>query len=276
MFAGLHFRLHGPEALLARLVGAPHTVPLRGDLPSPLARADCELEAIPRAPLQRHGGQPIVWSWQADRGQVRTHNVQASLERVRARQFRMRAGLPGDPVALTTLLSAVTPALLHAVGGAVLHAASVELGGAAIAFVGPAGAGKSTACRHTAGSLCFSLDRLAVAPSEQGWVACALPGGKGWEQAGERSAHSVLPLRAVLRVVQSELGPRILSCSGHRRLALLRQAAFHGARAPTAELELLGALAALGQSLPTGSLEFALGDALTPVIEDFIQGGSES
>jgi hypothetical protein len=276
MFAGLCFRLHGAEGLLAGLMGAPHTVPRQPDLPAPLARVDCELEATSRPPPQRQGGHPIEWSWQGARGQVQTHHVQARLEQLEPRQFRLRAGLPGDPVALSTLFSAVTPALVHALGGTVLHAASVELGGGVIAFVGPSAAGKSTACGHTATSLCFSLDRLAVVPSAQGWVACALPGGKGWEQAGARSGHSVLPLRAVLRVVQSQLGPRIFARAGHARLALLRQATFHGARVRALELELLGALDALGQALPTGQLEFALGDALAPVIEAFIQGRSES
>jgi hypothetical protein len=85
-----------------------------------------------------------------------------------------------------------------------------------------------------------------------------------------------LPLRAVLRVVQSELGPRVVGCSAHQRLVLLRQAAFHGARTRALELELLEALEALGKSTLVGHMEFALGDALAPSLEALIQGDSKS
>jgi hypothetical protein len=277
MFAGLHFRL--PARQLDGLELLPHTWPLRWETPA-LARVECELEPAAGQPFSRQEGQPIEWSWQSERnrmqGQARTRGLQIGLERLGPQQFRVRARVPEDLGSLTRLLSAVAPALLHALGGTVLHAASVELGGCAIAFVGPSGAGKSTACRHVTNARWFTLDRLAVAPGPSGWVACPLPGGKGWEEAGERSGHSLLPLAAVLRVMHSESGPRIGLCPPHRGVAILRQAAFHGDRSPAAELELLGALEALAARVPVGSLGFALGDELSAGIERFIQGRTES
>jgi hypothetical protein len=275
VFAGLHFRL--PARLLGGVDLLPHTWPLLPGTPA-LARAECELEASADLPLPRRGGQPIQWAWQAlgQRGQTRTRDLQIGLERLGPREFRLRARVPRDVGALTSLLNAVAPPLLHALGGTVLHAASVELVGRALAFVGPSGAGKSTACRHVAGARSFTLDRLAVAPGVMGWVACPLPGGKGWEEAGERSGHSLLPLAAVLRVMHSESGPRIEPCPRHRGVAILRQAAFHGDRSPAAELALLEALEGLAARVPVGTLGFALGDELAPAIECFIEGRTES
>lgn len=275
MFAGLHFRL--PARLLGGVELLPHTWPLNPDRPA-LACAECELEASADLPLPRRSGQPIQWSWQepGQQGHASTHDLQIGLERLGPRQFRVRARVTEDVGALTSLLSAVAPPLLHALGGTVLHAASVELGGRAIAFVGPSGAGKSTACRHVAGAYSFTLDRLAVAPASSGWVACPLPGGKGWEDAVERSGHSLMPLAAVLRVMHSESGPQIGSCPRHRGVAILRQAAFHGDRSPAAELQLLEALEGLAARVPVGTLRFALGDELGPAIERFIEGRTES
>jgi len=279
MFAGLHFHL--PARLLGGVELLPYAWPLRPDTPA-LASAECVLEASADRLLPRRSGQPIEWSWQqpGQRGQSRTHDLQIALERLGPRQFRVHARVPPDVGALTSLLSAVAPPLLHALGGTVLHAASVELGGRAVAFVGPSGAGKSTACRHVAGAASFTLDRLAVAPGHApggtGWVACPLPGGKGWEEAGERSRHSLIPLAAVLRVMHSESGPQLGPCPRHRGVAILRQAAFHGARSPAAELELLETLEGLAARVPVGTLGFALGDELRPAIERFIEGRTES
>jgi hypothetical protein len=275
VFAGLHFCL--PAALLGGVELLPHTWPRRPDTAA-LARAECELEASSELSFERRGGQPIQWWWQAadGRGGTRTGDLDIDLERLGPREFRVRARLARDLGSLTSLLSAVAPPLLHALGGTVLHAASVELEGRAVAFIGPSGAGKSTACGHVAGARSFTLDRLAVAPSDLEWVACPLPGGKGWEEAGARSGHSLMPLAAVLRVMHTQSGPRIGACPPHRAVAILRQAAFHGDRSPAAELELLEALEGLSARVPVGTLGFALGDQLGPAIERFIQGRTES
>jgi hypothetical protein len=275
VFAGLHFRL--PARLLGGVELLPHTWPLRSDAPA-LARAECEIEAAPELSFERRSGQPIEWWWEAagPHGRARTRDLDIDLERLGPGEFRVRARMPRDLGSLTSLLSAVAPPLLHALGGTVLHAASVELRGRAVAFIGPSGAGKSTACRHVAGARSFTLDRLAIAPKGPGWVACPLPGGKGWEDARERSRHSLIPLAAVLRVMQSESGPRIGPCPRHRAVALLRQATFHGDRSPAAELELLETLERLTDRVPVGTLGFALGNELGPTIERFIQGRTES
>ena len=76
--------------------------------------------------------------------------------------------------------------------------------------------------------------------------------------------------------MHSESGPQIGPCPRHRAVAILRQAAFHGDRSPTAELELLETLEGLAVRVPVGTLEFALGDELAPAIERFIQGRTES
>ena len=286
-FSGFQFRLRGDRQLLARFEAEPQARSLAQSHPAeppcplqspalPLAQVDCELEASSALAPERAGGHPIEWSWQDRQGEVRTCNLRATLEHTGRRQFAVRARLPADLLAVPTLLSAVSPALLHAVGGTVLHAASVEFERRCVAFVGPSGAGKSTACRHTSDALSFSLDRLAVAPTEQGWVAYPLPGGKGSESNAPASAHASLPLATILRVARSTQGPHIEACRGHRRLAVLRQATFHGDRTPAAEHELLAALDALGQAVPVGLLEFALGDPLRAVIQRFIVGGSES
>lgn len=273
LFAGLHFKL--AAQLLDGLRALPHTLPVEPGH-APLARVDCEIESLGGAPLERQSGHPIEWSWHEGVGQARTRKLEARFERVGPRQFRVQARVATDPLTLTTLLSTVAPALLHALGGTVLHAASIELNRHAIAFIGPSGAGKSTACQHTAGARSFSLDRLAVVPGASGWVACRLPGGNGWEEADARSVHSILPLGAVLRVMHSQQGPWARACAPLRSIALLRQAAFHGDHAPGAERELLAALDALSRAVPVGELGFGLGDALASIIEGFTPKRTES
>ncbi|MEY2935668.1 MAG: hypothetical protein RL033_6417 [Pseudomonadota bacterium] len=281
LFAGLHFRLHGEQTQLRGFHTARRALsPLPADA-QPLAEVVCELQTAPSVTAERWAGHPIEWSWQGASGQVRTRHFQANIEQLGPRQFAVQTHLAADPHAATTLLSAVAPPLLHALGGAVLHAASVELEGRAVVFVGPSGAGKSTACQHVAGALWYSLDRLAVAPAPDtgsgaaGYLACPLPGGKGWQGDAPGSSCATLPLAAILRVVQSSPGPRLAPCAAHRCLSLLRQAAVHGDRSAASEQALLSALEALSRTVAVGTLEFALEDELRPGIERFLTAFSQ-
>lgn len=112
------------------------------------------------------------------------------------------------------LLQSLVAVVVWAEGGTVLHAAGVELDGGAYLFVGPSGAGKTTACEHTEGRT-FAIDRVALMPDpEMRWHAWSIPVGPLDGLARPGSERLAAPVRSILRVRQgTEPGIRRLAGS---------------------------------------------------------------
>ena len=100
---------------------------------------------------------------------------------------------------LDDLLTPVVAAVAELGRGLVLHAASVELDGQVYAYVGPSGAGKTTAVGLTEDAGWYSRDRLVLHPHRGEWWAWPLAGGSDVPDL-PRSLEHALPLAAVLRV----------------------------------------------------------------------------
>jgi energy-coupling factor transporter ATP-binding protein EcfA2 len=86
------------------------------------------------------------------------------------------------------LLDQVLPRVIAHSGRLVLHASAVEIGGLAVAFVGPSGIGKSTlaASLHGAGFPSLADDGLILTGGKAGWTAHGLyPGFRLWPSSVE-------------------------------------------------------------------------------------------
>jgi hypothetical protein len=292
-FGGVSFTLRGPAELLATAAGLPYCAverPGAVESSGALGGVSCQVdlavsplaEMAPNSVTKAVWGadRSLRWSCQGTTCQVEARGAQAQLAELGLGCWSAQAQVAPRRGALEALLNALSAVLLYRSGGAVLHAASVEAPGGVVAFIGPSGAGKSTACRH-AGQLAlfegapfqaplFSVDRLGLSPSRQGWLAHALPGGTLEAGDSARSAAVALPLLGILRVRQAPSGARISSPVAGRKLALVRESVLSASAAPASEALLLEALAGLCQRVPVGELFFALGAPLGPVLSSWL------
>jgi hypothetical protein len=193
-------------------------------------------------------------------------------------EYGAEAWLPPDSREATTLVGALSSAILHDAGGLLLHTASVLWESQVVAFLGPSGAGKSTACRQMRGAPLFSLDRVAVMPHEPGalasdtssWFAYPLFGGTALDPGAPRAKPAWTPLGALLQVQQAPGIAHVERRWGARAIASLRESVFIGATDPEAELALLTRLERLRLDVPVGRLHFALGSCLVAPVSRWL------
>jgi hypothetical protein len=277
----LHFR--GPSALLAclaKVAGEPHR-----DVP-PAARVSCVLHDAAEPPAGSTASAErgwLRWQWRAGTAQVVTRGARALVWKADG-GYAAEAWLPPNARVATTLVGALSSAVLHDAGGLLVHAASVLVDSRVVAFIGTSGAGKSTACRHMGGALIFSLDRLAVLPHDPGapqlahavvppvWFAYPLFGGTALDPAAPRAKPAWTPLATLLRVHRGDREPRIEPCGGPQALASLRESAFSGGTDPDTELDLLARIERLRLDVPVGRLHFGLGSSLVAPVSRWISG----
>jgi hypothetical protein len=270
-FAGLHFEFEGAPALLEQLKRVPCVRPWDAGAVSEVRGARvtrCRVAAFDAAEALAQAAarsvRSIEWSWRGERATLLGRFVSAELQ-YSAAESRANARLTANRRGAESLLTALAASLLHRLGGAILHAASLELEGVALALIGPSGAGKSTASRQLSGARAFSVDRLVVAPAEQGgWLAFPLPGGTRSALDLPPTSCTRAPLRAILRVRKSTQGTRLEACSLPMAVALLRESAFHPGVDPDAEQELLAHLQGLAREVPVANLHSSLGTMLGP------------
>jgi hypothetical protein len=175
---------------------------------------------------------------------------------------------PQGPDAVVLGLSA---AILEREGGLSLHAAAVELEGHAVLFVGPSGAGKTTAAALATGCQIFAFDRVNVAADgEGGYVAWSLPGGK--QVAVPTSAHHRLPLAAVLRVRQGRGVPRIEQLSAAKALFAVRESMWLSDWSPMAEEHRIDAAALLRARVRVAEIHTVLGQSHTAQLLEAVFG----
>lgn len=263
-FAGARFLFDGPPALLQHLQHVPCAVRVPEGSLAEASLPYCQVTALEGAtehPPPSRRRPRLEWAWHDSVATLRSRHATAELHcgggapRASARFTPNRRGAE-------SLLLALSAASLHGRGGVMLHAAALELGGSVIALIGPSGAGKSTTCRQQAGARLYSVDRLAVAPSREGWLAFPMPGGTRSAQDLPPSPLQRAPLRAILCVQKAASGCAIESCTPLQGVAALRQSAFHPGLAVDAELQLLAHLQRLVREVPVAHLQTGLGTLL--------------
>ena len=211
----------------------------------------------------------VSWTWNGDRAVVETGRLRADLHRLSPGRYAASVRLAPCSAAASGVATAIASAIVHREGGLVLHAAGVELGGVAVLFVGPSGAGKTTASNHCPGAAWFARDRAAIVKTPRGWECWGMAGGD--PVALPRAERRVLPLGAILRVRRAESSPRVERSSGVRAVTALRESLQCGGSTVTEELRRMDALCEVIGSVPVGVIETRLEAPLTPMLIRWLQ-----
>lgn len=270
IYAGVEFRVSACLDIYEQLAQLPGLSFEREAAQVPLAVVECTFERAKTPETEPEpftGDRTIEWAWS---GNVCT--ITAPYARVRLvkslsavqPQLRALATVHAGPVPLAAVFSAIASAIAILREGAVLHSASIEWEAGVVAFIGPSGAGKTTACQHVPGARLFSIDRLLVAPVSGGqWQAFSVPGGTPPSRPWLRKSRvQSRPLLAVFGLRHAQSATHFEPLSSVGRVALLRQCAFDGSREPAGAAETLGNLVRLATEVPIARLHLRRGENL--------------
>jgi hypothetical protein len=263
VFGGVAFEMC-PAPGLSWSLGAEHRLFAGAYATSPVAgQVHC---VVSPAPELDHEGftREIRWSWSDDVARISAGRVRAELRQLAPARYAATALVAPHEAGCSALVTALTGAVVSREGGFVVHAAGVEIDGRAVLFVGPSGAGKTTAANHSQGARWMARDRAAVYPTPLGWYAAGMAGGDPIDLP--RAAGHVFPLGAIFRVQKARGRPAARAASAVQVIRVLRESVQAVAEEPSEEGARIERLAALGATCPTMFLETVLGAPLIPVL----------
>lgn len=246
--------------------GGPHVGPIA-------ERLSCSVRFTRAKPLSLDDLR-ARWTWDDDVCDVRYLGIMARLRHVADGAYAASLEVPGDARELSWLLSALVVAIRARRGAVVLHAAGVELDGHAVLFVGPSGAGKTTACNLLRSARGFVRDRVLVVPEEDGWSAWALPGWSPTDQRLPASSHSHLPVAAVLAVEHGSI-PKVRRASGLEAMTRLRESTMTADDSVEAERDVLETMERLTRQARFGVLTTVLGTSCDSAVRTWIEQGRD-
>lgn len=267
-YGGCAFRLRGVgEGVDLPEFEPGFMVPLAASHPPPLLHVDLFLEA---APSSVHLPSPALDRprWTSDAGRVRLEfaGCRADVTFHGSSMSEVRAVVDGTWSTTSALLSAVTAMWVQRTGGLVLHAVGIEMDGRGVLFVGPSGAGKTTAANLCSDARWMALDRAVVWPTVDGPRMWGLVGGSPCNLP--RSGLSHVPLAAVLRIRRGDTSPTLDRLDGLGAVFALRESTFAGA--DVVERESLEAIDRLRQQVLVWDLATVLGCPLGPLLRSRI------
>jgi len=210
----------------------------------------------------------VIATWSDDAAVVEGRGVRARMRRVGERRFVAAVERQTD-LSRYPVEEALSYALVEHCGGVVLHAAAISLDAqGTVLFIGPSGAGKTTACSLT-GRPFFAQDKLALVPRDDGeWWAWPLTGGSMPEQAVIAS-EPALPVAAICRVRRAHPETRVTELSAHRAVFVVRESCF-ASTSSGEDAERLGAIAELCATVPVLELDTVLGSNPLPVLREWL------
>lgn len=265
-FGGAHFEV-SPAPDLQWVLGEEHRR-FTGPVDAPLdLRVHCAVSSARE--LAAEHGRGIRWRWNGDESRVATARARADLRDLGDRRFVATALVSPDANGCSSLCTALAGAITFRVGGLVLHASGIELDGGAVLFIGPSGAGKTTAANHCPGATWFARDRAAIRPTDAGWVASALCGGDPIHLP--RAEARTLPLRAVLRVQRGAEAHRLARLTASEALVFVRESVQANEAGPDEEAGLIDRGLQLQHDVLIGALHSVLGSDLTPALRRFLE-----
>jgi ABC-type hemin transport system ATPase subunit len=196
-----------------------------------------------------------------------TQRLRAELRGLGNARYAATAMIAPTEAGCSALLTALAGAIIEREGGFVMHATAIELERSAVLFVGPSGAGKTTAARHCDGASWFARDRAAVFPTSSGWHVAGLAGGDTIDLP--HSTAAVLPLASILRVRRGEA--RIERTRAVTALGDLRESVMASSSTPELEADRLRALVSLQATVPVGHVSIELGRPLRPALSSWLE-----
>ncbi len=263
VFGGVAFEIcAAPD--LRWSVGEEHRLFTGAYATSPVAGlVHCVVSPVPELEQQSFS-RDILWSWNDDVAHVETGRVRAELRRLSAGRYAATAMVAPSEAGCSSLVTALSAAVVNREGGFVLHSAGVELDGRAMLFIGPSGAGKTTAANHCDGARWVARDRSAVYPTRLGWYVAGMAGGDPIDLP--RAASTLAPLGGVFRVRHATERAEVLAGSALRSLTNLRESVMFVSADPNRELELLERITRFVETARVAELAVVLGSPLTDVL----------
>ncbi|QQR90689.1 MAG: hypothetical protein IPJ88_02815 [Myxococcales bacterium] len=161
------------------------------------------------------------WQWQGSQGQGVWGGAQVSMSLKSEVIFDAQMTVECNLAAFVDGLIAIAIAILRRSNALIFHAAGIECQGTAVLFVGPSGAGKTTAA-NLSELPWFVVDRVALIRDQHAWVAWALPGGEKEALQQPFCGNIHLPLRAIYGVRQGSTS-QIHDMQRLRQAMLLQQ-----------------------------------------------------
>lgn len=247
------------------LIGAYSVSPVAGQV-------HCVATAAPELEGERDTGRAISWEWWGRSARVRASGVRVDMCALEPGRYAATARVAPGTAGCSSLCTALAAAVLRHAGGLVLHSAAVELDGQAVLFVGPSGAGKTTASSLTRTARWVAADRAAVYPTPWGWYAAPMAAGSD-APALRRAEPRPRPLGAILRVRQGG-PPRIERVTSAEALGLLRSATLAPPSGADSEQRLFEDAVAVSNAVFVGVVSTALGEDLTAVVRTALNEGS--
>lgn len=212
----------------------------------------------------------IEWNWLEGETQLRASQVSGYVRRLKKGRYEAHVTAPEkDEAGINAGIASIASAIVEREGGLLMHAAAVEMDAAAVLFIGPSGAGKTTACSHMRGARWLAIDRVAVAEIDLRWWVWRLPWGNKAGLTLDPSPLSHAPLAGILRVRQAER-LHIQTCQRFQALMLIRESARSGAATVHREENLLIHGERLSRAHPIGILDFPLGTDLTQAVREWL------
>ncbi len=270
VFGGVAFEIC-PAPGVRWSIGAEHRLFAGGYATSPVAgHVHCVVSPAPE--LAEGFTREITWEWDGDIARVSTGRVRAELRRLSDGKYAATAFVVPSEAGCSALVTALTAAVVNREGGFVLHAAGVEIDGRAVLFIGPSGAGKTTAANHCHGARWFARDRAVVYPTPLGWYAAGMAGGSDPVELA-RSARPLTPLGCVLRVRRGTVDVVVRKSEVLEALRDLRESVITTVEDRLSERATLDALAAMREVVAVGQVSAPLGADLVSSLRNALRRG---
>lgn len=268
VFGGVAFEMC-PAPGLSWSVGNEHRLFGGAYATSPVAgRVHCVVSPAPELEITVADGftREIRWEWTGDVAHVTTARARAELRRLGPGCYAASALVVPSESGCSALVTALTGAVVSREGGLVLHAAGVEIDGRASLFIGPSGAGKTTAANHCQGARWMARDRAVVYPTPLGWYAAGVVGGDATELMLPRAAGRVFPLGTVSRIRQATERVTLREATPIEAVRYIRESLQAKRASEDEEAARLQAILSFHDRVPLTVLETRLGEPLVSVL----------